>query len=105
MKRMRLTAMLLAVALAFTTFSGCGAKSTETGDDSEWVVVGDNDTETEVESTEAEEPTEADTEAQEVKAAGKSAEGGTLQPLLENDEAAELTRARVYELAEILKGE
>lgn len=65
MKRMRLTAMLLAVTLASTTFSGCGARSTETGDDREWVVVGDNDTETEVEGTEAEEPTEADTEVQE----------------------------------------
>ena len=42
---------------------------------------------------------------EEVKEAGKEAEGGTLQPLLENDEAAVLTRERVYELAEILKGE
>lgn len=41
---------------------------------------------------------------QEVEAAGKEAEGGSLQPLLENDKAAELTRERVYELAEILKG-
>ena len=31
------------------------------------------------------------------------AEGGSLQPLLENDKAAELTRNRVYELAEYLK--
>ena len=33
----------------------------------------------------------------------KDAEGGSLQPLLENDKAAELTRNRVYELAEYLK--
>lgn len=42
---------------------------------------------------------------QEVKAAGSEAEGGSLQPLLENDKAAELTRNRVYELAERLKSE
>lgn len=42
---------------------------------------------------------------QEVKAAGSEAEGGSLQPLLENDRAAELTRNRVYELAERLKSE
>ena len=41
----------------------------------------------------------------EVKAAGSEAEGGSLQPLLENDRAAELTRNRVYELAERLKSE
>ena len=35
--------------------------------------------------------------------AGKDAEGGSLQPLLENVKAAELTRNRVYELAEYLK--
>lgn len=34
-----------------------------------------------------------------VKEAGKEAEGGSLQPLLENDRAAELTRERVYSLA------
>ena len=38
-----------------------------------------------------------------VEEAGKDAEGGSLQPLLENDKAAELTRDRVYELAEYLK--
>lgn len=38
-----------------------------------------------------------------VEEAGKDAEGGSLQPLLENDKAAELTRNRVYELAEYLK--
>jgi len=42
---------------------------------------------------------------QEVKAAGSEMEGGSMQPLLENDKAAELTRERVYELAERLKGE
>lgn len=41
----------------------------------------------------------------EVKAAGSEMEGGSMQPLLENDKAAELTRERVYELAERLKGE
>ena len=41
---------------------------------------------------------------QAVKEAGKEAEGGSLQPLLENTEAAQLTRERVYELADILKG-
>lgn len=41
---------------------------------------------------------------QAVKEAGKEAEGGSLQPLLENTEAAQLTRERVYELANILKG-
>lgn len=38
-----------------------------------------------------------------VKAAGKEAEGGSLQPMLENDMAAELTKARVYELAKYYK--
>lgn len=42
---------------------------------------------------------------QEVKAAGKEMEGGSMQPLLENDKAAELTRKRVYELADKLKSE
>ena len=42
---------------------------------------------------------------QEVKAAGKEMEGGSMQPLLENDKAAELTRERVYKLAERLKSE
>lgn len=41
----------------------------------------------------------------EVKAAGSEVEGGSMQPLLENDKAAELTRDRVYELAYILKDE
>lgn len=38
-----------------------------------------------------------------VEAAGKEAEGGTMQPMLENDEAADITRERVYELAEYYK--
>lgn len=41
----------------------------------------------------------------EVETAGLEAEGGSLQPLLENDKAAELTRDRVYELAEKLKND
>lgn len=44
----------------------------------------------------------ADKEAK-VKAAGADAEGGSLQPLLENSEAAELTQARVYYLAQYLR--
>lgn len=40
---------------------------------------------------------------EQVEAAGKEAEGGSLQPLLENDEAAEITKARVYELAQYLR--
>lgn len=40
---------------------------------------------------------------QAVKEAGSEAEGGSLQPLLENDKAAEVTRERVYELAAWLK--
>lgn len=35
-----------------------------------------------------------------VASAGKEADGGSMQAMLENDKAAELTRARVYELAE-----
>lgn len=42
---------------------------------------------------------------QSVKDAGKEAEGGSLQPLLENDTAAEHTRERVYNLAGWLKSE
>ena len=38
-----------------------------------------------------------------VEAAGKEAEGGTMQPMLENDEAADITRERVYELAQYYK--
>lgn len=37
-----------------------------------------------------------------VAEAGKEAEGGSLQPLLENDKAAELTKERTYELLNIL---
>lgn len=39
----------------------------------------------------------------EVQAAGQENEGGSLQPLLEAMKAAELTKARVYELAEYAK--
>lgn len=42
---------------------------------------------------------------QEGKAAGKEMEGGSMQPLLENDKAAELTRLRVFKLADRLKGD
>ncbi len=35
--------------------------------------------------------------------AGAGCAGGSMQPLLENDKAAELTREKVYELAELLK--
>lgn len=44
----------------------------------------------------------ADKEAK-FKAAGADSEGGSLQPLLENSEAAELTQARVYYLAQYLR--
>ena len=37
-----------------------------------------------------------------VKEAGAEAEGGSLQPMLEYDMGAEITKARVYELKEIL---
>ena len=40
---------------------------------------------------------------QAVKDAGSEMEGGSMQPLLENDKAAEVTRERVYELAGWLK--
>ncbi len=38
-----------------------------------------------------------------VKEAGKEAAGGSMQPMLENTKAAELTRDRVYELAKYYK--
>lgn len=41
---------------------------------------------------------------QEVQAAGLENEGGSLQPLVEATKAAELTKARVYELAEYAQG-
>ena len=37
-----------------------------------------------------------------VQEAGKEAEGGSLQPLLENTEAAKWTRERTYKLLNIL---
>ena len=40
---------------------------------------------------------------QKVKEAGAECEGGSLQPLLENTEAAELTRERAYELLDYFK--
>lgn len=40
----------------------------------------------------------------EVQTAGEENEGGSLQPLLEAMKAAELTKARVYELAEYAEG-
>lgn len=39
----------------------------------------------------------------EAKAAGKEMEGGSMQPMLESGKAAELTKKRVYELAEYAK--
>lgn len=39
----------------------------------------------------------------EVEAAGAEYESGSMRPLIENDRAAELTRERVYELAELLR--
>lgn len=39
----------------------------------------------------------------EMKAAGAEYEGGTMQPLMESDKGRELTRERVYELADLLK--
>lgn len=38
-----------------------------------------------------------------VKEAGADAEGGSLQPMLENDKAADLTKTRVYELKKIIE--
>lgn len=38
-----------------------------------------------------------------IEAAGKEAEGGTMQPMLENDAGADITRERVYELAKYYK--
>ena len=40
---------------------------------------------------------------QAIKDAGAECEGGSLQPLMENDKGAELTKKRVYELAEFLR--
>lgn len=40
---------------------------------------------------------------EEIKKAGAEYEGGTMQPMVENDKGAELTKARVYELAEYLR--
>ena len=40
---------------------------------------------------------------QKVKETGAECEGGSLQPLLENTEAAELTRERAYELLDYFK--
>ena len=39
----------------------------------------------------------------EVQAAGQECEGGSIQPLVEAMKAADLTKARVYELAEYAK--
>lgn len=39
----------------------------------------------------------------EIKKAGAEYEGGTMQPMVENDKGTELTKARVYELAEYLR--
>lgn len=39
----------------------------------------------------------------EIKKAGAEYEGGTMQPMVENDKGAELTKVRVYELAEYLR--
>ena len=38
-----------------------------------------------------------------IKEAGAECEGGSMQPMLENLKGAELTRERVYELADMLK--
>ena len=39
----------------------------------------------------------------EVQAAGQECEGGSIQPSVEASRAADLTKARVYELAEYAK--
>ena len=38
-----------------------------------------------------------------VKDAGSEVDGGSIQPMIENDKAAEMTKGRVYELLELLK--
>ena len=38
-----------------------------------------------------------------VKEAGSEVEGGSMQPMIENDKAAEMTKERVYELLELLE--
>lgn len=43
------------------------------------------------------------TKESEVKAAGEEFEGGSMQPMIENSKASELTKKRVYELAEYAK--
>ncbi len=68
-----------------------------------WGVLKDNlDEETMKKLTEEERNWIAEKE-EAVKLAGEEAEGGSMQPLLESDKAAELTRERVYELMEYLK--
>lgn len=68
----------------------------------EWKILMTLLPEEEKESLRAEERTWISRKEQAVEEAGAEAAGGSLQPMLEYDEAAELTKERVYELKEML---
>lgn len=68
----------------------------------EWQILMNLLPEDEKESLRAEEWAWISSKEQAVEAAGAGAEGGSLQPMLEYDEAAELTKERVYQLKETL---
>ena len=69
-----------------------------------WKLLEENLSEADMEALRGEEKAWIASRDAEVQAAGLENEGGSLQPLLEAETAAELTKARVYELAKYADG-
>jgi len=70
-----------------------------------WSLIKENLSEEEYEKLLNEQRSWIEEKEQKVKEAGAEFEGGSMQPLIENGEAAELTRERAYELVEFLSEE
>ncbi len=70
-----------------------------------WSLIKENLSEEEYEKLLNEQRSWIEEKEQKVKEAGAECEGGSMQPLLENGKAAELTRERAYELVEYLSEE
>ena len=69
-----------------------------------WKLLEENLNEADMEALRSEEKAWIASRDAEVQAAGLENGGGSLQPLLEAETAAELTKARVYELAKYADG-
>ena len=68
-----------------------------------WTVLLETKSAEEMETIKAEEKEWIAKKEAAVKEAGNEVEGGSMQPMIENDKAAEMTKERVYELLELLE--